>query len=345
MQGHILTEGHQLLLEVGAVAFAGHSDAVEVAALVVNHLPHRHPGDQRRMPFGGEGAHHVDVALGLVLEYRHGGFRPDQQIDGLRAEAHVTVQRQLRIHVCRVPLQILFDVALQGSDLQRIARWLRPGMILQGQANNPRRHQQCYTNGQERTALAKAMEVAQQGRGQRQSERDQPHTAQRRQAREGAVELAVTCVEPRETGEEPASESFLQQPQGGKAQGVGQWRLVTPQPACPKPGGQGEEEGQAGEKRQQQQDCQQRRGAAIGVHADVDPPGAGTVEAEAEAPAPAQRLARAQFAQPCIEQREGQQGQRPDVEGGQGQQGGGAGRHGQQVTGPAGAGDPAHVRP
>ncbi|MNS71876.1 hypothetical protein D3C72_1052670 [compost metagenome] len=345
LQRHILAKRHQLLLEVGAIAFTGDGDAVVVAALVVHHFTHRHAGDQRRMPFGGEPAHYIDVALGLVLEHRDRGFRPHQQVHRPGAEAQVTVQRQLRVDVCRVPFQVLLDIALDGRHFQRVARRLGPGMALERQAQHPRGQQQQAAHRQERGAGAQAVQVAQQGSGQGQCEGNQPHAAQRCQAGQRAVQLAVAGVEPGETGQEPAAEGLLQQPKGGEAQGVGQWCLGAPQPACPQPGGQGEEPGQGGEERQQQQDRQQRRGAAVGVHADVDPPGTGTVQAEAEPPATPHGLARAELAQAKVEQGDGQHGQGPDVERRQGQEGGGTGRQGQQVTGPAGAGDPTHVCP
>ncbi|MNZ75042.1 hypothetical protein D3C78_935120 [compost metagenome] len=80
LQWHVFAEGHQLLLEVGAIAFARHGHAVVVAALLMHHFAHRHAGDKCRMPVGGKTPHHVDVALGLVLEDRHGCLWPNQQI-------------------------------------------------------------------------------------------------------------------------------------------------------------------------------------------------------------------------------------------------------------------------
>ncbi|MNZ75043.1 hypothetical protein D3C78_935130 [compost metagenome] len=245
----------------------------------------------------------------------------------------------------RVPFQLLFDVALQGRDRQWVASRLGPGVVFEGYADNPGGQQQQSSHGKERWACTQAVQVAQQRRAQCQGERDQPHAAQRRQASQRPVQLAVAGIKPGEAGQEPATESLLQQPQGSKAQRIGQGGFIAAQPARPQPGGQGKEPGKGGEERHQQHDRQQRRGAAVGVHADVDPPGAGPVQAKPEPPAAPHGLARGELAQAEVEHRDGQQGQRPDVEWRQGQKGRGAGRKGQQVTGPAGAGDPTHVCP
>jgi len=109
------------LLEVGAVTFAHDGDAVVVALLVMHFLANRHAGNQRGVPFGGELAHHPEVALDGLLEHRHGRFRPYQQVDTLGAEAHVAVQRQLCIELLGVPLHALFDVTLDRRHAQRVA--------------------------------------------------------------------------------------------------------------------------------------------------------------------------------------------------------------------------------
>ncbi|MNP15532.1 hypothetical protein D3C76_1078960 [compost metagenome] len=208
------------------------------------------------MPVGGEAAHHVQITLGLFLEDRYGGFRPDQQVDRFGAEAHVTVQGQLGVDVFGVPLQFLLDIALQGGHCQRLAGRLGPGVVLQGQAHGPGRQQQDDGHGQEGFARPQTRQVAQQGGTQGQAEGDQPHATDRSQAGQRTVELAVAGIKPGETGEEPAAKGFLADPQGGEAQGVGQGRLVAAQPARPDPGRQGEEPGD-GSKECQQQTCGQ----------------------------------------------------------------------------------------
>ncbi|MNZ53407.1 hypothetical protein D3C78_712840 [compost metagenome] len=105
------------------------------------------------MAVSGEAAHHVQVTLGLFLEDRHGGFRPDQQVDRLGAETHVPVQGQLGVDVFRVPLQFLLDITLQRSHGQWFAGRFGPGMVFQGQAHSPGRQQQDDGYGQERLAL------------------------------------------------------------------------------------------------------------------------------------------------------------------------------------------------
>ena len=130
MQGHVLTEGHQFLLQVSACTFACRGDAVVVPPLAVHHFANRHAGDQCRLAIVGEAAHDAEVAFGLILQDRHRRFRPDDQVRLSRAQGHVAVESQLRFDVCRVPLQVLFDVALQCSHRQRLARRSRPGMAL-----------------------------------------------------------------------------------------------------------------------------------------------------------------------------------------------------------------------
>ncbi|MNN27394.1 hypothetical protein D3C81_1409290 [compost metagenome] len=118
----------------------------------MHHFTHWHAGDHRRMAVGGEAAHDIDEALRLVLQHRYRGFWPDQQVHGPGAETHVAVQRQLRVDVRRVPLQVLRDVALDRRDLERFARRLGPGMVLQRQAEHPGCQQQQAADGQERGA-------------------------------------------------------------------------------------------------------------------------------------------------------------------------------------------------
>ncbi|MNV39567.1 hypothetical protein D3C71_1311510 [compost metagenome] len=118
LQGNIFTKGHQFLLEVSAVAFTGHGDAIEETLLVAYLHADRDTGNQRRFTFGREAAHHVQVALGGLLEHRDRRFRPDEKVDSPGAETHVAIQRQLRVELRRVPLHALFDVALNGGDAQ-----------------------------------------------------------------------------------------------------------------------------------------------------------------------------------------------------------------------------------
>ncbi|MCY1178199.1 hypothetical protein D3C81_1637630 [compost metagenome] len=118
----------------------------------MHHFPYRHAGDQRRLPFGGKGADHVQVTLGGILEVRHRRFRPDDQVGRFRREGHVPVQGQLCIQVLWVPFQALLDVALNGRHLQRGAGRAGPGMPFEGQAGNPGREQQHHANGEEALA-------------------------------------------------------------------------------------------------------------------------------------------------------------------------------------------------
>ncbi|MCY1175864.1 hypothetical protein D9M73_161200 [compost metagenome] len=157
--------------------------------------------------------------------------------------------------------------------------------------------------------------------------------------------MAVAGIQPRETGQEPAAEGFLSDPQRSEGQGVGQRRLIAAQPARPNPGGQGKEPGNRRREKQHQEAGQQYRSAAEVMNAVVDPAGAGTEQAETETPAATQGLTWVQFAQAGIEQADGEQCQWPDIERRQSQGGDCTGRHGQQVTGPAGAGCPAHFNP
>ena len=343
LQRDIFTKGHQLLLEVGALALADGGDGVVVAffaALV--QLAHRHAGYQRAVAAAGEGAHGGQVVVGVFLEYRHGGFRPDQQIRRLGAVAEVAVQIQLGAQLGRVPLQVLGDIALHQGHAQWLAGSLGPGVAVQGQAGQPGADQQDQGRRQKDRTRAQTRQVDQQGGAQGQDEGDQPHAAHRRQAAEGAVELAVAGVQPGETGEEPTAEGLQHQPQGGEGQGVGQGRFAAAQPARPQPGREAEEEGDGGAESQGQAGGQRSRGAAMVVDADVDPAGAGDKQGQAVAPAAPQRRLGREVTQAEVEQPQRQQGQGPDVERGEHQWSQSAGQQGQQIARPAGASDPVH---
>jgi hypothetical protein len=108
-------------------------------------------------------------------------------------------------------------------------------MMLECQADGPRRNQQHQARTDKTVALARqqARQVAQHGSGQCQGEGNQPHPTQRREAGEWAVQLAVAGVQPWETGQEPATKRFLANPQRSKRQRIGQRRFITTQPACP----------------------------------------------------------------------------------------------------------------
>ena len=143
LQGHVFAEWHQLLLEVGALAFAETGDRIVIANLpTLVGLSHRHAGDQRTVAVTGEAIHHADIALGHVLEHRDRRFRPDQNVDPLGTETEVTVQRQLRVELGRVPFQVLLDVALHGGDRKAAACGAGPVVILQRQAGEPGAQQQ-----------------------------------------------------------------------------------------------------------------------------------------------------------------------------------------------------------
>ena len=143
LQRYVLTEGHQLLLEVIAAALAHHADAVvvtQIASCIT--LPNRYAGDQCCLAFSGKTVEHAQVALGAVFEYGNGGFRPDDQVGRPGAEGHVAVQRELGVELGRVPLQVLFDVALHGRYAQRRAFHLGPGVAFKRHAHHPRCREQ-----------------------------------------------------------------------------------------------------------------------------------------------------------------------------------------------------------
>ncbi len=345
LQRDVFAEGHQLLLEVGALTLADHGNAVVIAllaAFIV--LADRHARDQRGLPIISETAHHAEVAVDEFLEHRYRGFRPDDQIGLLRAEGHVAIKRELGVQLLRVPLQVLLDVALHGRDLQRRASRLGPCVALERRTDCPGGDQQDDTRRQECRTAAQASQVHQQGCGQRQGKGHEPDTADRRQARQRAVQLAVAGVEPWEAGEEPATKGFLDQPQRGEGQGIGQGRLTAAQPARPDRRGQGEEQRHASTEADGEERGQWHGGRAVVVDADVNPAGAGEEQAETIPPATPERGLGRQVAQAQVEEGERQQFQGPEIEGGERQGRKGASGERQQVARPAGAGDPVHAR-
>ena len=214
LKWNIFAKRHQLLLQIDAIPFTDGGDAIEVARFMAHFLADRHSGNQCRISIGGETAHHAQKPFGILLEYRDRCFWPDNQVCALGAECHVAVQRQLRVELCRVPLHALFDVALNRRNAQRVTRWAGPGMMLERHANTPGADQQHGTGKHKGFifGLDQAWQVAQQGRGQCQGERNQPHASQRCEPGQRAIKLAVTRVEPWEAGEEPAAEGFLDHP-------------------------------------------------------------------------------------------------------------------------------------
>ncbi|MNR02488.1 hypothetical protein D3C85_1183420 [compost metagenome] len=190
----------------------------------------RHAGNQCRAPFGGEFAHHVQVTLCGLLEYRDRSFRPDQQVDALGAETHVAVQRQLGIELGRIPFHALFDIALNRRDTQRRTRWAGPCVMLECHAGHPRADQQQGADCDETFTAGtnQAHAVVDQRCGQGQGKGNQPHATDGGKPGQWAVELAVTGIKPREAGEKPAPERFLANPQRGECQGIGQRCFVAP---------------------------------------------------------------------------------------------------------------------
>ena len=177
-------------------------------------LTNRHTGDQRRFTLGGEVAHHRQVTFGGFLQYRHGGFRPDQQVHRFGAETQITVQRQLRVELGRVPFHALRDVALNCGDRQWCAGRAGPRVAFEGDTRHPRA-QQKYQTGRDKafaTRLQQAPRVVDQRRRQCQNKRHQPRATDRRKPGQWPIKLTVTGVQPRKTSEEPAAKRFLPDP-------------------------------------------------------------------------------------------------------------------------------------
>ena len=171
LQGYVFTERHQFLLEVGALALAQHGDGVVEAPFARRvDLAQRHAGDQRCLAVAGDTRHHRQVAFGVFLEYRYGGFRPDNQLGRGAGQSHVAVQGQLRLQGVRVPLEVLLDIALNGRYAQRLALGMGPGMLVERLGEQPGAEQQTQAAGQRQVLATQLQQVAQQGGRQRQDE-------------------------------------------------------------------------------------------------------------------------------------------------------------------------------
>ncbi len=345
LQRHVFAEGHQLLLQVGALGVARGGQAVVIAQLAFGvALAHRHTGDQRRIAVPGEAVHHRQVAGGVFLEDGHGRLGPDDQVGRTAGEAHVPIEQQLHFELLGVPLQALGDVALHRGNAQGLALGFCPGVAVECQACRPGRGQQHQGAAEREFAGIQPWQLDQQRRAQRDGEGQQPDAAHRRQARQWAFQLAVARIQPGKTGQHPAAQRIQCQPERGECQRVGQGRLLAPQPAAPEPAEQGEEQCQPRDETQGEGARQRRRRCTEVMDADVDPADAGTEQAEAVAPAALRGVFRPQCAQPRIEQGDGEKRQRPDIERRQRQGGQCAASHGKQIARPAGTSHPAHRR-
>ena len=298
LQRYVLAERHQFLLEVGAAAVAGGGQPVVVAQFALRvGLAYRYAGDQCRIALLGEAGHHLQIAFGVILEDRHGGFRPDDQVCRAAAEGHVAIQQQLHLEFLRVPLHALCDVALHCGDGQRLALAGRPGMVLERQARKPGGEQQHDGGGQACFIGKQSRDRREQGGAQCDGKAQQPDPAERSQSGQRAIQLAVADIQPGKTGEDPAAQGVERQPECGERQRIAKCGMAIAQQAHPEPAEQGEEQRQAGDEAQGEQSGQRRRGRAEVMDADVDPADARGEQPEAVAPAALRRLLRCGFAQ------------------------------------------------
>src|SRR5690606_32442473 len=129
----------------------------------------------------------------------------------------------------------------------------------------------------------------------------------------------------------------LADPESGEAETCQPGTRLRTQPAGPQPGGQRRDQRQSRHQTSGQQGCQGRCGITMHVDADIDP--GYTAEKQSQSPAAAtpQRPTALQALQALVQQGNGQQAQRPDIEGSEGQGSEGTGNQGQQVAAPAGA--------
>src|SRR5690606_10178651 len=112
------------------------------------------------------------------------------------------------------------------------------------------------------------------------------------------------------------------------------------QPAGPQPGSQCRDQCQPGHQTTGQQGGKGRCRIAVHMNTDVDPGYAAEKQTQAPTPAAPQRLTALQALQALVQQGNGQQAQRPDIEGSEGQGSEGTGNQGQQVAAPAGGAQP-----
>ncbi len=207
----------------------------------------------------------------MILEDRHGGFRPDDQVCRATTEGHVAIQQQLHLELLRVPLHALCDVALHRGNGQRFALAGRPGMVLECQACQPGGKQQHDGGGQACFVGKQSRDRREQGGAQCDGKAQQPAPAERSQSGQRTIQLAVANVQPGKAGENPATQRIQRQPECGEGQRVAKCGMAIAQQAHPEPAEQGEEQRQAGDEAEGEQSGQRRRGRAEVMDADVDP--------------------------------------------------------------------------
>ena len=196
-----------------------HHDAVVDAQLTgVIQFIQRNAGDQRGALLCQIGGHGLDKGHGAAAEYRHGGFRPDDQIGVRRLGiAHVAIGSQGVVDMRRVPLARLLDIGLDQRYGQRLAHRLGPLDLCQQRTADPDGQQQgsCTQSLGEPPPQGPFTEQAGAEHGE---ETQQPHPAQRRPASQPGIGVGVALIQPGKTGEKPAAKQLLADPQGGKAQ-------------------------------------------------------------------------------------------------------------------------------
>ena len=131
-----------------------------------------------------------------------------------------------------------------------------------------------------------------------------------REAAERRIDLRIAARHPGKAGEDHAPGELGEQPGAGEHRRRRQRRRAAP--ARHRRHRRGEVEGEKGAEREHRQRGQPRRQAAVAMHADEHPPGAGAEPCGAEGPAEKRRPPRRGGADPPGEERDRQQLQRPE---------------------------------
>ena len=241
--------------------------------------------------------------------------------DGLRADDELAARRrdlrrgrlEAAFQVLRRELLLLRHVALQQRDRQGAGRRrvVDPAEQRAGDQGDDQR----ATRRQPRARAPQRREA--EGRGEPGDDRaDAVDAERRRQPGERRIDLRVAARDPREAGQEDAARQLGEQPDGGEEQRRAAARARPP--ARHRRHRRGEVERQERRERQHGERGEPRRQAAVAVHADVHPPGAGTEPADAEDEAERGRAPRRRAADAPGEQRDGDDLQRPEVAGDEG---------------------------
>ena len=248
----------------------------------------------------------------VVEQHRNDGLRADDELAARRRDLR-RGRLEPAFQVLRRELLLLRHVALQQRDRQRARRRRVVDPAEQRAGDQGERRARTGASHPARAPQRREAE----GSGEPRDNRADAIDAERRsQPGERRVDLRVAARDPRKAGQEDAARQLGEQPDRGEEQ-----RRAAARARPPARDGRhrrGEVEREKRRERQHGERGEPRRQAAVAVHADVHPPGAGAQPADAENEAERGGAPRRRPADAPGEQRDGDDLQRPEVAGDEG---------------------------